>query len=229
MSVVERSKAAGIPAVAGAAALALCGGTAEATPVTLNQTIGVGGSFDLDIDHDGTAEYSFYQSAASFGGSAFFVDTHGNQVVGTDQTASPVKPGLYASALGAHTTIDDSLSYVGGSNVILAGLDVLDFPPIPSLGIVGGPTPFPFGNFAPPKDAFLGLKFTKSGGGADPFGWIEIQTVDPDHLTLLRADFSGDPITTPNLTAAVPEPAGLALLAVGASGVLAMRRRKRAR
>ena len=83
---------------------------------------------------------------------------------------------------------------------------------------------------------FAGFRFqtnTNSSTAQINYGWLELRmnmSVDnyPDSVTLLAGayDDSGLPVTTPSAT---PEPgaAGLLLLAMGAAGVTALRRRKK--
>jgi hypothetical protein len=61
---------------------------------------------------------------------------------------------------------------------------------------------------------------------ADPFGWVEVFTLDGD-LTLSRYAFQDQEGLPAPIPSAVPEPEALPLFAIGAAAVLAARRRKR--
>jgi hypothetical protein len=92
------------------------------------------------------------------------------------------------------------------------------------------------GQWASGVTGFAGFRFQTNSYSSTArinYGWLELKmnmSVDnyPDSVTLLAGayDDSGSPITTPGAT---PEPgtAGLLLLAMGAAGVTALRRRKK--
>lgn len=81
------------------------------------------------------------------------------------------------------------------------------------------------GNFIGQNNVYLGLKVTDSG--TDYFGWAEISVDEfAGNLTLhsWAYDDEGNDITTGQV---IPEPAHIGLLAAGAAGVLAWRRKRR--
>ena len=166
------------------------------------------GTVNLDINGDTIPEYTFQRNGTPLGFEND-LNTYGNSVVGVVNPAFP-KPGTYASLLQSGELIDGSLGYVSGPNVILSGLDQF---------FVG-----PYGEFFG-NSGFAGLSFHLPGESGVHFGWVEIHD-PPGDLTVVRVGYESEQntgIVTPSL---VPEPGTLALLAAGATGVLAMRRRK---
>jgi hypothetical protein len=80
-----------------------------------------------------------------------------------------------------------------------------------------------YGNFIGAHGAFLGLRFQIPADNSTHFGWARV-SVDDD-LTMTLVDWAYE--STPGvgiLAGAVPEPASLGLLALGAAGVIALRR-----
>jgi len=74
---------------------------------------------------------------------------------------------------------------------------------------------------------YLAFKFDNGTpqGSDDYFGWADITTHAPDEISLHRlgiSDTGGEAVHTP-----VPEPSSILLLASGAAGLAAMRRRKK--
>jgi hypothetical protein len=114
-----------------------------------------------------------------------------------------------------------------------------------SSGVVGGPYPTALGTLVGPGGAFFrpgggtnvgaqvtlnsanyfGLQFANEGTGANNFGWMEITfgaTASERAITRYVYDNSGAAITI----GAVPEPTSLSVLALGALGLVARRRRR---
>jgi hypothetical protein len=209
-----------VPVAGSALTVAVCAafgaGPAEATLTTIPVDVLLG-TYDFDVG--GTTVFTFSRNDTSsppFFGFENDVNTYGNYVVGfASPPVTAPKPGTYASLLHGGELIDGSRTdYVSGSNVILSG----------AVGIpgVGGES---YGEFYG-QSGYAGLKFNLSGESGFHYGYALLQD-PPGDLTVISITYE----TQQNLgvvTPALPEPGSLALLAAGAAGVLALRRRKQA-
>lgn len=205
-----------------AAALA---GTALALPIAANAGLITGGPFptvtstsvsgnqtlDLDLNGGGT-DFTF---TASFT----------NKTV----TVLPVSAGAaYVGVTGPLPmqqpfTVDGSSPFLTGTGTIQQSIKFVKYK-------MDGPWPTN-GGFA-----YLGIRFMD--GGLPVYGWIQLSatTLDEDCCILLdrtTSNFTVNAFAYQNdgsgITVDAPEPASLAMFALGAAGILAMRaRRKRA-
>jgi hypothetical protein len=89
--------------------------------------------------------------------------------------------------------------------------------------------PGTFGDWSPDTDAFLGFYFQGTGG--PQAGWAEITTgTTNDSFEVLSYAYetqANTPIDAGQI-AATPEPSTMALVVLGASGLMALRRRRAA-
>jgi hypothetical protein len=107
----------------------------------------------------------------------------------------------------------------------------------PGLADVQGNHGPRFGNFTPSQTGFAGFGI-HTAGGSDFYGWVRLEFMDsprgPDEIEAIDYavnDVAGAPINAgqgAGSSSAIPEPStsAMALLAAGAAGVLALRRRK---
>jgi hypothetical protein len=94
-----------------------------------------------------------------------------------------------------------------------------------STGKIDGPV---FGNFSPGDTGYLGLRFTITGSDTH-YGWANITVNSGDTVTLNLLSYESLADTSIHVpTSAVPDNgSSLALLAIGAAGLLAFRSRQR--
>jgi hypothetical protein len=200
------------PVAGSALTVAVCAafgaGPAEATLTNIPVDVLLG-TYDFDVG--GTTVFTYSRNLTPFGFEND-VNTYGNSVVGNNRLTP--KQGPYATLLQGGELIDGSRSYVSGSQVILSGFSN------------PGPTSFGYGDFYG-QSGYVGFQFHLLGESGNHFGAALLQD-PPGDLTIISISYE----TQQNVgivTPALPEPGSLALLAAGAAGVLAMRRRKQAR
>lgn len=219
-----------IYAAAGAAATSLVGtDAADAAITTLN--------FDLLLE-DTLEGDGLGQGTRIIGGdtSSFFIDFFhsvgattpatgfalGGQVFAFDSAVDPGQVSLAGLILG---------NYNYASNLAAgANLSTLtDWLPAGVVGTMAFNSGFTSSQFLDPGPAFLGFRFDTGAGFV--FGWASV-TMNGNPLnsfTLNDVAFAsvGEAIAVGQVTA-IPEPGSLAALAVGAAGVTAWRRKRKA-
>jgi hypothetical protein len=98
-----------------------------------------------------------------------------------------------------------------------------------TFGTPGGPTNLA-GQVTLNADNYFGVQFLNEGTSTTNFGWIKINfgaAVGTRAITEFAYENAGASINIGQITA-VPEPSTFALLATGATGLIALRRRRRA-
>ncbi len=186
-----------------AGASAIAAGTADAAIVysgLQNIAIGQFGSQNLNLDGDAYNDIllkNYVFSGGNYQGA--YVNFYPGKLVGFTNGLS------YASALNAGDIID-------------AGTAGPSF-----VGSMAYGANNPNAEFNNVTDAYIGLAFPI--GGVNHYGWIRVD-VDNTAGTFVIKDWAYDDVAGQGIVAgAVPEPGALSLLAVGAAGVMAWRRR----
>ena len=169
--------------------------------------IGQGGSLDLNLDGDGFTDVllkNYSLSGGNYMGAT--VNGYPGQLVGFNNGLA------YVSALSDGDPIDGAT--VGPS----------------FFGSLAYGSVNPNAEFDSADGAFIGLSFPIGGNAQEfrHFGWVRV-TIDQPSGTFIINDWAYNTVPNEGVAAgAVPEPATLGLLAAGAAGVAAMRKRRAA-
>lgn len=213
-STMRKATAGATAALGLALGAGLSAAPAEAGVIIVDHPDVLLGTFDLDADDDGTAEFRFTRSVFEDGGTPFgeehTVDTFLNAVVGFEGGAFPSGTKPFAERLGPNALIDANSDFVSGAVVTL------------NAKLFGS---IEVGEFNEPGLAYVGLRFDLDDG--THFGWAEVNV---GSITMQRFGYeeeAGVGLRTPGT--GIPEPATLGLLALGATGIMALRRRQRER
>lgn len=190
-------------AVAAGAALA-ANAPADGAVITgnANATVNIGGEFFLDLDDDGTDDFRF---AATSSSTSAYVSASGSN-------------GIYTTG-GFHTYAQ---AFEGSDSVGTGTGSTRSFAVLTSS--TGS-----FGNFVGPTPRFLGLVFEATTGPNSTqfvYGWARVAVPNPGEIRIYDYAYedTGAPIHVPN---EVPEPSTLLLMASGAAGLIALRRRRK--
>ena len=213
------------------AAGALLTGAADAAVIhqTVDHTVNPGETFDLDLDGDGNDDFSFFaragfSSTTSTGteGPDDFAVIAGNSYVGGTGTFGAgvvVSSSTFGTGTGGGTTTASFGARVfQGSEYVSPG-SIGSLAPFAALSISGA------GPFVGEQPKFAGLVFNTTDYGIVT-GWVRVAV--PNGSTIYIQDYAFEtderPIHIPN---EVPEPSTLLLMASGAAGLLALRRRRK--
>lgn len=184
----------------------------------------LGTPLDIDLDADGTVDFIFdLQTVPNGYGSnsnwAALTAQGANQFAATDP--SPFGGPAYGpNNLAYGATIAGQSFATGGGPLQLAYTAY-------NNNVV-------YGAFATPNTGYIGVQFA-SGGGETVFGWINVAVTGDvlvDNFASATIEIDGFAFAnvgtaiTAGQTSAIPEPSSIGLLALGAAGLTARRRRK---
>jgi PEP-CTERM motif len=222
-------------------ALSIAGGTTAygavvsvAPPPDVTATIGNTTSVNWDVNGDSIIDFTFSERYLNEAPPGVFWQGNMNAATGASATNGVVSyPGVfvqYAFALQAGTVIGTSSTFSVSITQIVLG-SKYNYSGSAAYYYAGfaadGRTPVTTANGAvtPGTFAFAGFRFMAADG--IHYGWIKLAT-SAGLIDFMSAAYESTPLT--NITAGtVPEPGTLALLTVGAAGVIgAVARRRRA-
>lgn len=192
-------------AAAGAVVAATGAKSAEATIIASpGFSFGSGSTNNIDFDHNGTEEYqlgnrtgpnrvSLLKDSNALSSNAYAITT------ANAQPAALTAGTLIGPALTYGTTYDADLANQGTG----AGNFTVD-------NVTGNPQ-------------YLGLKFQLASGGPTYYGWAGVDITNATDLSGVVTGYAYDDSGNAIAAGAVPEPTGLALLALGAPFLLRRR------
>jgi hypothetical protein len=210
---------------------------AEAGPIysgVQNVTISLTGSgttyADLDLDFDGTPDFSMLLIRSVFGAAS--------------SLAAGFLMGFTSNAVLVDNTFYGSAKRLPLGAIVSAGagpFSTSTYNPLHGVVNYGG-AEYPFGVWCAAADAgpdcanpgFAGVRFERSAATSH-FAWIRLRVTNdaddrPVRITAIDWAYESEPeaaIAAGAGAASVPEPGSLALLAGGAASILAWRRRQR--
>ena len=221
MGSIDRKLAAYSAAATAMAALGGATGAEAAVIYTPGQvTVNNGGFYNVDFNHDTISDFSFNNQAGGKNANRYYGNGDGTTVKSGVATAPYGTTSTRPAALAVGALINGTLSYAtdpGGNANTLAG-----------DGTINPGTDDQNSGYFPTDGSvrYAGVKFFV---GADTYyGWVGMTLQNPASNTSTGTitDFAYE--STPGLgiaAGATPEPSGLALLALGAAGLLRRKNR----
>jgi hypothetical protein len=158
----------------------------DVTPdVTKTQTTMGQSSYAIDMDNDGTNDFTLIAQKISTTKSSMAITGTGVTILpasGNGVDYKQVKSGntsaSYALALNANDNINNTLNwYIGGTGSSSSAIGL----PLAGAGTVGG-VPFTTGQFHNVTNKYIGVKFTK--GANTYYGWIRVDVGNYNTFTV---------------------------------------------
>jgi len=190
----------------------------------------------LDLNHDGTTDFSFVNYSTTWARSGFFIlqaraASQSNAVWGRGtEFAFRGRKNVFASVLNAGRVVGPNDSYVQKGGPWLMAMERHEAPCDSCY-----PGTITYGQWLYTQHKYLGLKFMISG--QVHYGWARFDVTAPEGLRGIQATLTGyayetipnKPIMTgktkgPDVVVVVFEPASLGRLAQGTSGISAWRK-----
>lgn len=211
------------------------GAAADADAAVVDRTVNAylnDNIYDLDVDQDGTVDFTFFQIATtgttetggsySIGNLGVYSTAPESQVVGI---AGAYSYGL-AERLGQNEVVDSSRSFSGLADNRLLYANTYTEPPDPAYPGLSFGDFISYGDFSGGGQGYVGLQFAI--GGDTHFAWASVFVNNLDAQAVLR-DVAYETLPDTGIFTPVPLPGTLPFLATGAASLLAFRRRRQKR
>lgn len=156
------------------------------TNVTPDSTITTGGSYDLDLDNDGTADFVLGVTSGAYTYGSFTIPYNLGTISANTANAIDTSTTQFSAEHNTNDAINSSLNWADPSTT---SYQVLGFAP---GGAFAG---YNYGNFVGATNKFIGLRFQIDG--LDHYGWVRIDMAS-DGSTITIKDYAYD--ATPGAT-----------------------------